>query len=57
MEELINDRNRTVVIVSHSIPTLRTLCNRVLWLDDGLIREIGDTETVLNSYETYMNQV
>ena len=55
MEELINDRNRTVVIVSHSLTTLRKLCNRVMWLDNGTIREIGDTETVLNAYVGYMN--
>lgn len=55
MEELINDRNRTVVIVSHSLTTLRKLCNRVMWLDSGTIKEIGDTETVLNAYVGYMN--
>lgn len=56
MEQLISDKNRTVVIVSHSISTLKKLCNRVMWLDDGLITDIGDTETVLDAYEAYMNQ-
>ena len=35
MKELINDKNRTVVIVSHSISTLQELCDRVLWIHDG----------------------
>lgn len=55
MEELISDRNRTVVIVSHSLTTLRKLCNRVMWMDDGLVRQIGDTQTVLDAYVNYMN--
>lgn len=55
MEELIYDKNRTVIIVSHSIPTLRKLCNRVMWLNDGVINEIGDTDTVLDNYEVYMS--
>jgi len=55
MEELINDKNRTVIIVSHNIKTLRKLCNRVMWLDDGLIKDIGDTDKVLDEYEKYMS--
>lgn len=55
MEELIYDKNRTVIIVSHGITTLKKLCNRVMWLDNGLIKDIGDTDTVLDAYEKYMN--
>lgn len=54
MKSLINDRNRTVVIVSHSIPTLKELCTRVLWMHDGEIRQIGDPETVLQEYAEFM---
>jgi ABC-type polysaccharide/polyol phosphate transport system ATPase subunit len=55
MEELINDKNRTVVIVSHNIATLRKLCNRVMWMNDGIIEKIGDVDTVLDTYESYMS--
>ena len=55
MEELISDQNRTVVIVSHSLTTLRKLCNRVMWMDGGLVRQIGDTDTVLDAYVNYMD--
>lgn len=54
MEELINDKNRTVVIVSHNITTLKKLCNRVLWLNDGEIKMLGDSQEVLDAYEKYM---
>ena len=32
MKELITDKKRTVIIVSHSISTLQELCDQVLWL-------------------------
>lgn len=57
MRELILDENRTVIIVSHAIATLRELCNRVMWLHDGKIKMIGETKNVLDEYERYMNQI
>lgn len=54
MKELISDKNRTVVIVSHSIPTLKEFCNQVLWIHDGEMKEIGDPETVLEHYMEFM---
>lgn len=55
MEELINDKNRTVIIVSHSIETLERLCNRVIWMNEGNIQEMGDAKTILAHYREYMN--
>lgn len=51
MNELIQDENKTVLIVSHSASILRELCERLIWLDGGKIRMIGDTEEVLAAYE------
>ncbi|MBQ3797867.1 MAG: ABC transporter ATP-binding protein [Butyrivibrio sp.] len=55
MRDLILDKDRTVVIVSHDIPTMRELCHRVLWIHDGEMREIGDPNTVLDHYVDFMN--
>ena len=55
MKELISDENRTVVIVSHSLGTLKELCDEVLWLHDGKIKQIGQPEDVINAYEEYMS--
>lgn len=54
MKELISDNNRTVLIVSHSISTLQELCNRVLWIHDGEMKEIGAPDTVLEHYTEFM---
>lgn len=55
MESLIQDKDRTVIIVSHSIETLKRLCDRVLWLDAGKIMEIGEPGKVLVHYVNYVN--
>ena len=54
MKELINDSNRTVVIVSHSSKTLIELCDRFIWLHEGLIKDDGDPEEVMTKYEEFM---
>lgn len=54
MKDLISDRKRTVVIVSHNISTLKELCDQVMWMHDGVIKKIGDPEEVLNEYTEFM---
>lgn len=54
MKSLILDKNRTVIIVSHDKGTLQELCDRILWLHDGEIREIGEPEEVLEHYVEFM---
>ena len=44
----------TVLFVSHGIEQVRRLCNKVVWLEKGKIRMVGDTEEVCNQYETYI---
>ncbi len=55
MKGLIQDKDRTVIIVSHSIETLKELCDTVCWMHDGEIREIGEPETVLEHYAEFMS--
>lgn len=54
MKELISDDKRTVVIVSHNSKTIIELCDKVIWLHDGLIKDEGDPETIMNEYEQFM---
>ena len=55
MKSLINQKNRTVIIVSHSSDTLRKLCDIILWLHDGNIKMLGSVEEVLPAYEGFMS--
>jgi len=46
---------RTVVLVSHQLNQIRRLCHRVLWIDDGSIRQTGPTADVVCAYEAHMS--
>jgi ABC-type polysaccharide/polyol phosphate transport system ATPase subunit len=50
MNELIRGSERTVIIVSHSIPLLQKECDRVIWMETGKIRMHGEAAEVLNAY-------
>lgn len=54
MKELISNKDRTVVIVSHNNDTLKSLCDKLMWLHDGEIKMIGDPAEVLEQYEEFM---
>jgi ABC-type polysaccharide/polyol phosphate transport system ATPase subunit len=41
---------KTVIIVSHALPTLRLLCDQVVWIDHGKMVEIGAASEVLDRY-------
>lgn len=57
MKELISDENRTVVIVSHSLDTIRELCNEVLWIHEGDVKMIGKPNEVIPKYEEFMESL
>ena len=40
----------TVVLVSHSLTTVREMADRVMWLDHGHTKMIGDAPTVVDAY-------
>ena len=56
MKSLISNKDRTVVIVSHSIETLKQLCDTVMWMHDGQIKRIGDPDEVLDEYVAFMEK-
>lgn len=49
IEEIIRS-NRTVVLVSHNLHTIRRLCDRVVLIDNGRTAAAGATEDVLADY-------
>jgi len=55
MKELIADKDRTVLIVSHNSNSIRELCNKVLWIHDGKFKMFGDVNEVMDRYDAFMN--
>jgi ABC-2 type transport system ATP-binding protein len=41
---------RTVVLVSHAMGSMRSLCDEVAWLDGGRVQGLGDPTGVVNEY-------
>lgn len=40
----------TIIIVSHDMPAIAELCNRVAWIDSGTIMKIGEPRAVIKEY-------
>lgn len=48
---------RTAILVSHSTSLIATMCNRVMWLDKGKIRRMGNTIDVVREYDLWIHEL
>ncbi|MBX5447704.1 MAG: ABC transporter ATP-binding protein [Acidothermus cellulolyticus] len=48
-------RGVTIIFVSHSMPLVQTLCDRVAWIDRGVLRAEGDPSEVVDAYLAVVN--
>jgi lipopolysaccharide transport system ATP-binding protein len=49
MREMIAQA-RLIVLVSHDLKALARLCDRLVWLDHGCVRQVGPPEEVVDAY-------
>ncbi len=49
-EDFKKNKNITIIIVSHDIEAIRSMCDRVAWIEDKKIRMIGDAKKVVAAY-------
>ena len=56
MKEIISDHDKTAMIVSHSNASILELCDDVLWIHDGLVKEYGPAAQVVENYEGFMQR-
>ena len=47
---------KTMVIVSHELEAVERWCDKAVWLDEGMIREIGMPSRVIDSYRNAIAQ-
>lgn len=40
----------TICFVSHALGAVRRLCSRAIWLDEGVVRAMGDVEDAVSAY-------
>jgi len=50
------DNNKTIFFVSHSMPQMREFCQKVIWLEYGVMKAFGPTDEVLPQYERFLKR-
>jgi lipopolysaccharide transport system ATP-binding protein len=50
MDEVSRREGRTVLVVSHNMGVITSLCSKALWLDHGGLRQQGTPQTVAGQY-------
>ncbi len=48
-------KHGTILVVSHDLQTLETLCDRLVWIDDGAVRAIGTPAELIPEYRLVMS--
>lgn len=53
MKSMLNNE-RTILFVSHSMPSIRNFCTKAIWLKDGKVHTSGEAHIVCDQYTEYM---
>lgn len=53
MKEIISG-GATTILVSHSLEQVRKMCNKVLWLDKGNQIAFGETQSICDEYQEFL---
>lgn len=48
--EGITQAGRTIIFVSHNIDTIKRLCTRVIWMNEGSLLYYGESKEAINKY-------
>lgn len=52
----LRERGKTALLVSHNIYLLQTLCQRIIWLDKGEIKMVGEPLNVCAKYGEFIKE-
>ena len=53
----VSKSGRTVLFVSHNLESIISLCDRVIWIDDGTIKGDGNPLKIVNKYLETINTI
>jgi ABC-type polysaccharide/polyol phosphate transport system ATPase subunit len=48
----LHAEGRTVIFVSHSLDQVASVCERVMWLETGFLRDVGPATQILDEYSS-----
>ena len=46
---------KIIVMVSHDLASIEKLCNRVVWMEHGAVRQIGPADAVIEAYSDHVH--
>ena len=46
----MTEKGKTILFVSHDLNSISNFCNKVIWIEKGNIKFIGDTQTGVSLY-------
>ena len=47
-------RGKTILFVSHDTGTVKNICDRAIWIDEGCLRMSGDPDEVTRQYRAHL---
>ena len=51
------ESNTTVLLVSHSISEIRSICDKAIWIEKGRVRAVGEVNSICDDYEREAQKV
>ncbi len=55
MKSMLNNQ-RSILFVSHSLPSIRNFCHKAIWIKDGKMEMNNESNIVCEAYTEYMKQ-
>ncbi|MFA8439497.1 teichoic acids export ABC transporter ATP-binding subunit TagH [Pueribacillus sp. YX66] len=49
------EKGKTMIFVSHSIGQMKQFCDKILWLEYGMVKDFGTVEEIIPKYEKFLN--
>lgn len=47
-------KNKTFILVSHDLSTITKFCDRVIWINEGVMKKEGDPVEITNEFRAFM---
>ena len=55
MQEVVGEKGRTIIFVTHDLGAFQTLCHRGLYLNSGIVQAEGNTTDIIDIYRQNTN--
>lgn len=50
------EQGKTMIFVSHSIGQMRQFCDKILWLEFGMVKDFGTVDEIIPKYEAFLKK-